>query len=407
MRTRIPAHPAAPLGGLCPTLPRASPRPPAQRSAWVTGSGVAGAGEREVKVKSSSGLGLAAAARWAVRLCPEGGVPARCCLTGEPALGAALRSRDPTATARPAPLCVAPLPPRLEEPGGGGAELPPVLVFMRGFRAPLTPESVVSSPLLPSPSLPSVSWNFLRRFSSSPALSPGFSSFINALSLLRWHRRRRNNHPLGAGLRPLSEPPEKLRAARGRAPRRLRAGATIPPAGGTGGVSRTDGGGPPPVGVRSASWAVGTGSGRGAAQRGVLGFSLVLSITGGKHRINWILVAEAGNSVLNGVICHSAQVSARMSGRCRSDLSSCLPGGLNCKSVSSDAPYTVGRCVTSKPERDGSSSEELSDTSVGWVVRKCRNPHEIADLTCEEHTAPLSDSGSANTQTRGTEPGAC
>lgn len=89
------------------------------------------------------------------------------------------------------------------------------------------------------------------------------------------------------------------------------------------------------------------------------------------------------------------------------DLSSCLPGGLNCKSVSSDAPYTVGRCVTLEPGRDGSLFEELSDTSVGWVVRECRNPHEIADLTCEEHKAPLSDSGSTNTQTRGTEPGAC
>ncbi|XP_032300969.1 uncharacterized protein LOC107315033 [Coturnix japonica] len=196
-----------------------------------------------------------------------------------------------------------------------------------------------------------------------------------------------------------------MREARGRALRRLRVGATVPPAGGTG--VRACRGGPPPLAVRSAGWAVGTGSARDAAQRRALGFSLVLSITGGKHRINWILVAEAGNSVLNGVICHNAQVSARMSGHSRPDLSSCLPGGLNCKSVSSDAPYTVGRCVISEPERDGSLSEELSDTSVGWVVRECRNPQEIADLTCEEHKALLSDSGNANTQTRGTEPGTC
>lgn len=195
------------------------------------------------------GSGLAAAARWAVRLCPEGGVPARCCLTGEPALGAALRSRDPTAAARPAPLCVAPLPPGLRKPGGGGTALSPVLVLGQGYRAPLTRQSMyltpgfsflfysylffsflfglsskrfLPPPRLPSPSLPSVSWNFLRRFSSSPTLSPGFSSFINALSLLRSHRRQRNSHPPGAGLRPLSEPPEKLREARERALRRLR-----------------------------------------------------------------------------------------------------------------------------------------------------------------------------------------
>lgn len=83
-------------------------------------------------------------------------------------------------------------------------------------------ETFPPPPRLPSPSLPSVSWNFLRRFSSSPTLSPGFSSFINALSLLRSHRRQRNSHPPGAGLRPLSEPPEKLREARERALRRLR-----------------------------------------------------------------------------------------------------------------------------------------------------------------------------------------
>lgn len=38
----------------------------------------------------------------------------------------------------------------------------------------------------------------------------------------------------------------------------------------------------------------------------------------------------------------------------------------------------------------------LLDTSVGWVVRECRNEHEIANLTCEEHTRLFFDNENTN-----------
>eukprot|EP00076_Gallus_gallus_P021945 XP_015143106.1 uncharacterized protein LOC423301 isoform X3 [Gallus gallus] len=64
--------------------------------------------------------------------------------------------------------------------------------------------------------------NDLLFTTSNRLYTAGFSSSINALSLLRSHRLRRSHHPPGAGLRPLSEPPEKLQEERGRAHRRLR-----------------------------------------------------------------------------------------------------------------------------------------------------------------------------------------